>query len=977
MMNKKILTTIGILIIAGILIGGHHFCLNGERYRFVGANIASLPFLTHDEINKTLAVCSVVAMPDVVDQKKGGQKQLKQKLRQLKQRTKELRAKGYDISELKPILAKIKESYRSGEWEKVEQLLKEADAILEKIEKEKIPRKKVGKEKQEPSGKEKPDIIPEKYERPEQGWKEPAVLYKHIDLKPYKNVDSRGMVGYLYVGDLNGDGKVDFLYNVGLEYVRAFDHDGNLMWEIKSPLAGKVRGLGIRDVYHPKLAAIFDFDGDSENEVAILTLINERVKRGTLSIVNGSDGKIEKSVALPFKGFRGLLAVGYMRGGRTPEIAVTGSANCSWVAVYDSNLDMLWKKIFPNEKLGHYLWFCDIDDDGKQELFVGKRLFDENGNEVWNLRDFVETGDHIDSLSCADIIPENPGKEVVACGAIGVFCYNNKGKLLWKHESRKKADVIIRNPQTVLVGEFDKQRPGLEIRVQMKPPGYGRGVYPLSTQEWLLDCHGKVLFNAELPDWQGRWQIDWDGDRSQDEILLACGAVAKWENGNFKIVSYGPFGLKETKLQDSRYTPRPTSYAYEFDAIPMDITGDAREEIILWDDDEIIIVQNGAFFSRKLPSFRNDIAYILRYANRDYHTNAPIFFDYQTTPTKKGSKKGFITVCGHHFCLNGERYRFVGANVHWRFLSFPHDEIDGTFEEASKLGIKVIRVWLWDPQSYPEVRFEDIDYMLDSARRHDIKLIIALASHGGIVRYRIRAHPELKGEDPKKVRKGFFEDKEANELYRNFVYNLITRTNSINGIQYKEDPTIFSWELMNEPAYAAPSIDILINWIEKTSSYIRSIDQNHMISIGGEGNIKYYLTNQGENYFVKVHQIATNISFCTFHIYGHAEFSRNDYTKIIEGIIQDAHETLNKPIVMEEYGISKRKCNHTWTKEGFYQFMLDEFYSKDGDGTAFWIFTARSDLTEEELERENGISLHPDDAGLREIIKEKAKENEN
>jgi len=931
------------------------------------------------------AICSIVVMPDVIAQDKGRRRQLKQELGQFKQRVRQLRSQGYNLSELKPVYAKLKEAYRNGELERVEKLLQEANAVLDRIKEQKMLRKRMYKEIKEPAKKKMPDIIPDKYERPEQGWKESAVLYKHIDLKPYKNVDSRGMVGYLYVGDLNGDCKADFLYNVGLEYVRAFDHNGNLMWEIKSPLAGKVRGLGIRDAYHPKLAAIYDFDNDGDNEVAILTLTSERTKRGTLSIVNGKDGKIEKSVVLPFKGFRGVLAVGYMRGGKTPEIAVTGSPSDSWVAVYDSNLNLLWKKSFPNEKLGHYLWFCDIDDDGKQELFVGKRLFDENGNEVWNLRDFVKTGDHIDSLSCADIIPENPGKEVVACGAMGIFCYDNKGKLLWKHEARKKKDVVIRNPQTVVVGEFDKERPGLEIRVQMKPPGYGRGIYPLSTQEWLLDCHGKVLFNANLPDWQGRWQIDWDGDRSQDEILLACGAVAKWQNGNFKIVSYGPFGLKRTRPQDPRHTPRPTSYVYEFDAIPMDITGDAREEIILWDDDEIIIVKNGMPLKDSIPSFRNDRRYKLRYANRDCHTNAPIFFNYQTTLTKKGSKKGFVTICGHRFCLNGKRYRFVGANVHWRFLSFPYNEIDGTFGEASKLGIKVIRVWLWDPQSYPQIQFEDIDYMLDSARRHDIKLIIALASHDGIVRYRIRAHPELRGKNPREVRKGFFEDEDANKLYKNFVHNLITRTNSINGVQYREDPTIFAWELMNEPDCASPpSVDVLTKWIERTSNYIRSIDQNHMIATG-------CAHMRDPSIFVKLHT-APNISFFTFHFYpGHRtkkyaiaksrlsgrkikgevkEITQKEAREMISNLISISKK-IGKPIVMEEYGTSRR-----WglNRKVWYSLMLDEFYSKDGDGTAFWIFTARSNLTEEELRIENGISLHPDDAELREIIKEKAEE---
>jgi len=339
-----------------------------------------------------------------------------------------------------------------------------------------------------------------------------------------------------------------------------------------------------------------------------------------------------------------------------------------------------------------------------------------------------------------------------------------------------------------------------------------------------------------------------------------------------------------------------------------------------------------------------------------------------TVPPPTLTGEGFVIVCGNHFCLNGERYRFVGANVHWRFLSFPHDEIDRTFEETSKLGMKVIRVWLWDPQSHPEARFEDIDYMLDSARRHDIKLIIALASHDGIVKYRIRAHPELEGENPREVREGFFEDVEANELYRNFVYNLITRTNSINGVQYREDPTIFSWELMNEPDCAAPSLDVLTEWIEGTSSYIKSIDQNHMISTG---------TSNCREHF-KALNSPVNISFCTFHIYPdptHRGTTMNEVREVIDNVVNTSVE-MGKPIVMEEYGISRRKLDHNSTRENWYQLMLDEFYSKDGDGTAFWAFSARSNLTEEELRIENGISLHPDDAELREIIKEKAKEIE-
>lgn len=35
--------------------------------------------------------------------------------------------------------------------------------------------------------------------------------------------------------------------------------------------------------------------------------------------------------------------------------------------------------------------------------------------------------------------------------------------------------------------------------------------------------------------------------------------------------------------------------------------------------------------------------------------------------------------------------------------------------------------------------------------------------------------------------------------YQDHVKALITRVNTINGYTYSEDPTIFAWELINEP----------------------------------------------------------------------------------------------------------------------------------------------------------------------------------
>ena len=51
-------------------------------------------------------------------------------------------------------------------------------------------------------------------------------LYKHIDLSRHSVKDCR-----MTIGDMNGDEKIDFLFFDGARTMKAFDHNGNLMWE--------------------------------------------------------------------------------------------------------------------------------------------------------------------------------------------------------------------------------------------------------------------------------------------------------------------------------------------------------------------------------------------------------------------------------------------------------------------------------------------------------------------------------------------------------------------------------------------------------------------------------------------------------------------------------------------------------------------------------------------------------------------------
>ena len=45
----------------------------------------------------------------------------------------------------------------------------------------------------------------------------------------------------------------------------------------------------------------------------------------------------------------------------------------------------------------------------------------------------------------------------------------------------------------------------------------------------------------------------------------------------------------------------------------------------------------------------------------------------------------------------------------------------------------------------------------------------------------------------------FFADANAITLYKDWVKTIATRNNSITGVTYGNDPTIFAWDLMNEP----------------------------------------------------------------------------------------------------------------------------------------------------------------------------------
>ena len=92
-------------------------------------------------------------------------------------------------------------------------------------------------------------------------------------------------------------------------------------------------------------------------------------------------------------------------------------------------------------------------------------------------------------------------------------------------------------------------------------------------------------------------------------------------------------------------------------------------------------------------------------------------------------------------------------------------------------------------------------------------------------------------------RENFYTNDKAKKFYKQYVSTLVHRTNTFTGTQYKDDTTILSWELLNEPHTTdlyekkrkMPRGKLVRDWLKEMSDWLKGIDSNHLVSSGEEG----------------------------------------------------------------------------------------------------------------------------------------------
>jgi hypothetical protein len=449
-------------------------------------------------------------------------------------------------------------------------------------------------------------------------------LYKHIDLSASSVANCR-----MIVGDLNGDDKIDYVFNDGRRLIKAFDHNGQLLWQKFNP-----NDPGVIEQSHNFTISLYDIDLDGMEEVIGYWEINGE---NALVILDGVTGNIQASAVVPFASprdheFFGLentkmqdhVAIANLRGTAVPQDILAIHVSKMKVAAYsyiNDALVMQWFFITDHwgYSSGHWAFPYDINEDGRDEVIAGVDVLDADGTHLWSLPILPfnparpDWGlDHADAVSCADIDPDYPGKEIVFVAMVGIWMMDPDGNTIWFLPSKVTDPAHGYFPgegiQEVLVGNFRSDVPGLEIVI------YAESMYGDNTVA-IFDCHGQVLKWGSQTQGPRRWitcAMDWDGDRSLDEIYSRLGIF----DGYLQKISDS---VNWSYMQSADYD--------EFPPVICDVQGDQREEILWYDTNELFIMTNSAPLNGPVkPSPWERLEYRLRVANMNHCS--PMYFNW-------------------------------------------------------------------------------------------------------------------------------------------------------------------------------------------------------------------------------------------------------------------------------------------------------------------------------------------------------------
>ena len=316
--------------------------------------------------------------------------------------------------------------------------------------------------------------------------------------------------------------------------------------------------------------------------------------------------------------------------------------------------------------------------------------------------------------------------------------------------------------------------------------------------------------------------------------------------------------------------------------------------------------------------------------------------------------EGFVRVEGKRFFIDDKPYFYVGTNMWFgAYLGSSNPQVGDRkrllreldllkrqgitnlrilgASEASTLKNSMKPAILNSKQEINQELLEGLDFLLDAMAKRNMKAVIYLNNFwewsGGMATYLswVRNGEIVDMADPTKpwpafalFSAQFYSEDKAVALFNRYVRYVLSRKNTVNGKYYKDDPTIMSWQLANEPRpgdgkVSHKNLPSYYRWIKNTTQLIKSLAPRHLVSVGSEGTMGCL---ELEACVVQAHQ-NTGIDYVTFHMWlkNWGWFDVNQPETTFPKAIQKAEayvekhlqlsDKLKMPLVLEEFGLER------------------------------------------------------------------------
>ncbi|MBQ8730412.1 MAG: hypothetical protein IJY81_04415, partial [Lachnospiraceae bacterium] len=218
------------------------------------------------------------------------------------------------------------------------------------------------------------------------------------------------------------------------------------------------------------------------------------------------------------------------------------------VYALNSDLELMWS-YRSDKNTGHFPYACDINGDGHDELLCGYTMLDCNGKPMWTYP--IEL-DHTDEIVSGKFMAgSDEGHFACVSGTEGFFIGDYHGNIVVKDD--------IGHAQRVSTGNYCPDKDGFELAV-VNYWGHQGVVYLYDSQgKPILEYENELNGNVLTP-------VNWDGNGTDLILLNADTKRGGLINGN---------AIQSVEFPDDGH---PTMCAEV-----INLTGDARDEIVVWD----------------------------------------------------------------------------------------------------------------------------------------------------------------------------------------------------------------------------------------------------------------------------------------------------------------------------------------------------------------------------------------------------------